>query len=88
MQKRINQYTLDGEFIMTHESPRAATEHIGKVHRTTISSAASYNRPHAFGYIWRYVDDPNKYGTEHAKNYDKDKTARQMTALTGNRFNL
>lgn len=87
MAKSVNQYTIDGVFICEHESPAAAALAVGKRHRTTISSAASYNRPSAFGCIWRYTDDPLKLGTEHYHKYDKDTVRSVMNDLCKNRFN-
>lgn len=71
----INQYDLDGKYIQTFDNAQAAADALGKNFKTTIQSVASYTRASAHGFIWRYVEDEKKLGTEHSKNYNKEHTA-------------
>ena len=58
----VNQYSLEGEYIQTFPSTRAAAKSLGKVDTknqgtgTHISEACRGKRKTASGYIWRYTD--------------------------------
>lgn len=57
--KPVEQYTLDGEYIKTFESRKAAAKELG-VNGTHISSVCTGQRKAAYGYIWRYANIQRK----------------------------
>ena len=54
----VNQYDMDGKFIVTWESIDDASKKIGKG-VSTISRACMGKYKHAGGFKWKYVDDYN-----------------------------
>lgn len=84
--KKVNQYELDGTYIRTFDSVQEAQK--AGVSSRNISRNACYNgSAHAGGYLWRFADCPYKYGTEHAKNYDKEKTIARVKEMSKSNFN-
>lgn len=54
--RRINQYTLDGEYVATFDSIKNAVTALGKGVPTCISNALSGRTNSAYGYIWKYAN--------------------------------
>ena len=54
--KKINQYTIDGKFIQTHNSMTEIAKQFN-VTRQNIYACCSKRRKSACGYIWRYLDE-------------------------------
>lgn len=60
--KIVNQYDLDGNFIQSFPSAKAAAEELGKVTPTSkgatshISDVCRGKRKTAYGFIWRFAD--------------------------------
>ena len=60
-ERKIKQYSLKGNFLREFNSLREAEEYLGKSRAFTNISACCAGRKHrAYGYIWRYSDDPNE----------------------------
>ena len=60
-ERKIKQYSLKGNFLREFNSLREAEEYLGKSRAFTNISACCDGRKHrAYGYIWRYSDDPNE----------------------------
>lgn len=58
---KIKQYSLKGNFLKEFDSLKEAEEYLGKPKASTNISACCAGRKHrAYGYIWRYSDDPNE----------------------------
>jgi hypothetical protein len=57
--KRIEQYTLDGEYIMTFPNATVAAESLGKgrAESNNIRSCAHGRRKSAYGYKWKFEDE-------------------------------
>ena len=57
---RVNQYTLDGEYITTYESIKDAARSIGNVKADSdIIRNCKGKTKYSHGYIWRYKDNQN-----------------------------
>ena len=57
---KIKQYSLKGEFIREWDSIKDAEKFLNKSKAQANISACCLGRKHrAYGYIWRYSDDPN-----------------------------
>lgn len=56
MNKRVEQYSLSGKFIMSFETTKKASAHTG-VSTSAIQSCASHRNKTAGGFIWKYADD-------------------------------
>lgn len=60
--KIVHQYDLDGKFLNTFPSLRAAAESLGKITKTSngasnhISEVCKGKRKTAYGYIWKFSD--------------------------------
>jgi predicted GIY-YIG superfamily endonuclease len=54
--RKVVQYTLDGEYIYTYDSIVDASKRTG-VHRSNIGACAQGRYKQAGGYIWRYTDE-------------------------------
>lgn len=54
--KKVSQYTMEGELIITHDSVAAAVRSLNLQENaaTNISSAALGNTSHAYNYVWKY----------------------------------
>lgn len=54
--KKVSQYSIEGEFIITYDSVAAAVRSLNLQENasTNISSAALGNTKHAYGYVWKY----------------------------------
>ena len=52
--KKIFQYTLDGEFVKMHNSISNAVKELNAKTHTNISKCARGLRKKACGYIWKY----------------------------------
>jgi hypothetical protein len=54
--KRVDQYTLEGEYIQTFPSIRGAAKLFGNENkiRKGITNTCKKNQSHSYGYIWRY----------------------------------
>jgi group I intron endonuclease len=54
--KKVSQYTMEGELIITHDSVAAAVRSLNLQENaaTNISSAALGNTNHAYNYVWKY----------------------------------
>lgn len=59
MAKRIEQYSLKGEYIKTFDCVSSAAKALN-VDYGSIASCARHDHYTAFGYIWIYEDDPEK----------------------------
>lgn len=61
--KPVNQYSLNGEYIMTYGSTFEAAKGIGKITSTSngatshISDVCKGKRKTAYGYIWRFAEN-------------------------------
>ena len=55
---RIGQYLFNGELIKEWDSAIQVCEKLGHT-RSVILSACNGNKPHAYGYLWRYIDKNN-----------------------------
>ena len=61
--KPVNQYSLNGEYIMTYGSTFEAAKGIGKITSTSngatshISDVCKGKRKTAYGYIWKFVEN-------------------------------
>ena len=59
-ERRIKQFSLSGEFIKEWDSIRDAEEYLAKSNAQANISACCKGKKHrAYGYVWRYSDDPN-----------------------------
>lgn len=59
-ERKIRQYTLKGEFIREWDSIKEAEKYIGKVKaQANICACCQKHKHRAYGYIWRYADDPD-----------------------------
>lgn len=56
--KPVLQYDRYGNFIAKYESAKIACEAIGEINRQYISKACKAKTTNAFGYIWRYWNEP------------------------------
>ena len=54
---KVNQYTIQGEFIKTWNSLSDAMRHFKANSTGNIASCCKGKRPSAHGYIWRYIGD-------------------------------
>lgn len=82
--KKVNQYTLDGVLVKTHESSVKAAESIN-VTKSTMSSCCLGKSQTSGGFIWKYADDNyviNQY-TLDGKLVNTFKTARSAAISTG-----
>lgn len=56
--RKVAQYTVDGELVQIHESVYAASLAMGnEAYRPNIKSVCYHKRNHAYGYVWRFVDE-------------------------------
>jgi len=82
--KEVNQYTIEGEFIKTHESISKAAEEMG-VDRTTIGNCCLGKSKTSCGFIWKYKDAEiyviNQYTLDgiFIKSFENIKKAAEMT---------
>lgn len=54
----VAQYTVQGELIRIHESVHAASIALGnESYRPNIRNVCYRKRNHAYGYVWRFVDE-------------------------------
>lgn len=53
---KVAQYYMDGELIKIWDSAVQICENLGYT-RSVILSCCNGNKPHAYSYLWRYVDD-------------------------------
>jgi group I intron endonuclease len=82
--KKVNQYTLDGVFVKTHESSMKAAESIN-VTKSTMSSCCLGKSQTSGGFIWQYADDNhviNQY-TLDGKFVHSFKSSRSAAVSTG-----
>jgi group I intron endonuclease len=82
--KKVNQYTLEGVFVQTHESSVKAAESIN-VSKSTMSSCCLGKSQTSGGYIWQYADDNyviSQY-TLDGKLVKSFKTTRNAAISTG-----
>lgn len=56
LSKKVNQYTIDGVFIKTHDAIASAYRSLGIKKSGTIYSAAKNSNLSAFGFKWAYVN--------------------------------
>ena len=75
--KEVDCYSLDGEFIKTYKSMAIGAKALGYVNKNNkgeaskISNCCKGLRYSAYGYIWRYKDDPfNKYKTKPNRKHE------------------
>jgi len=80
----VNQYTIEGEFLKTHESISKAAEEMG-VDRTTIGNCCRGKSKTSCGFIWKYKDLKiyviNQYTLDGTfiKTFENIKYAAEMT---------
>ena len=80
----INQYTLEGDFLKTHESITKAAEEMG-VKRPAISKCCTGKSKTSCGFIWKYKDPEiyviNQYTLDGTfiKTFENIKKAAEMT---------
>jgi group I intron endonuclease len=80
----VNQYTLEGDFLKTHESITKAAEEMG-VDRTTIGNCCRGKSKTSCGFIWKYKDPEiyviNQYTLDGTfiKTFENIKKAAEMT---------
>jgi len=53
--KKVNQYDLNGNLIMSHDSVRSAARNIGAKSYNCISKCCSGKLQQFYGYIWKYA---------------------------------
>lgn len=58
--KRINKYSLEGEYICTYESVLGGMRDAGGKYSTGIRFCCKGKRNKAYGFKWFYADDPNQ----------------------------
>ena len=59
--KKIDQYSLDGQFIATHSSAMNAARSVGVKDNSGIVRCCKKKGLCAYGYIWRYAGEPLDY---------------------------
>lgn len=72
MRKPVNQYTLDGVFVKTHESASAAAEAMGHPNGAgNIVNCCNMRARSVWGYMWFYKE--NDIGTHKYVDYDEER---------------
>jgi group I intron endonuclease len=80
----VNQYTIEGDFLKTHESITKAAEEMG-VNRTTIGNCCRGKSKTSCGFIWKYkyleIYVINQYTLDGTfiKSFENIKKAAEMT---------
>lgn len=79
--KKVNQYTIDGKYIATYQSTRAAAEAMGISPKRSNEISIGCNDSNAIrlGYRWRwYVGDISDLPNDELKKYDGSAEARRV----------
>lgn len=94
--RKVYQYTLTGEFVQEHRSPKDAAESIN-MRSSTIVSSCHLRKKSAGGFIWSYLDSKNidftkyvhlerKVNVTENNSFKKKQKQVLITTLAGNQL--